>query len=322
MGGDYAPAEVVKGAMLVAREDAQTQIILVGDRDVLAEQLSALGELPNNIVVHHASERIGMAEHPVTAVQEKRDSSLVIAGLMVKSGEADATFSAGNTGAAMAFATLELGRVPGIKRPAIATTLPTPHGRTLLLDAGANPDCTPQNLMQFALLGSIYAEKALGRTNPTVGLLNIGGEAGKGNELVKATYPLLQASGLNFVGNVEGNSVFEHAADVVVCDAFAGNVLLKSAEGIAELMLHTIQRDLAALADGEAKNVLAAVLRGLVARVDHEETGGAPLLGINGVSVIGHGRSYARGIASGIRLARDIARSGFVAALRAALPTG
>lgn len=320
MGGDYAPGEVVRGALDVAREDAGTEIILVGDAAAVQSELDAHGEIPANVRVHPAGESIGMGEHPTQAVRRKRDSSLVLAGKLVKTGEADATFSAGNTGAAMAIATLDIGRLPGIERPAIATTLPTLKGRTILLDAGANVDCSPQHLLQWALLGAVYAEKVLKRTSPSVGLLNIGAEPGKGNELTKAAYPLLQSASLNFVGNVEGKDVFEGAADVVVCDGFAGNVLLKSGEGVAELMVAILQREIAADAQmAEAMGLFAPVLKKLVQQIDYSETGGAPLLGINGVSIIGHGRSKAKAVANGIRAARLAAASGYVAATREAL---
>lgn len=320
MGGDHAPGEVVRGALDVAREDACTEVILVGDEGAVRSELATYSDVPANVRVHPAGESIGMGEHPTQAVRRKRDSSLVLAGKLVKTGDADATFSAGNTGAAMAIATLDIGRLPGIERPAIATTLPTLKGRAILLDAGANVDCSPQHLLQWALLGSVYAEKVLKRTSPTVGLLNIGSEPGKGNELTKAAFPLLQSASLNFVGNVEGKDVFEGAADVVVCDGFAGNILLKSGEGVAELIVAILQRELAADTHiAETMDVFAPIFKRLMQRIDYSETGGAPLLGINGVSIIGHGRSRSKAIANGIRAAREAAASGYVAATRAAL---
>jgi glycerol-3-phosphate acyltransferase PlsX len=322
MGGDHAPREVVLGALSVARDDSTTQIVLVGDQSAIETEIADAGDTPANIQIRHATETIGMEEHPAQAMRRKRDSSLVIASRMVKSGEADATFSAGNTGAAMAIATFDIGRTPGVDRPAIATTLPTLKGRALLLDAGANVDCSPQNLLQFAILGSVYAEKVLKRTAPTIGLLNIGGEAGKGNELTKAAYKLLTESGLNFQGNVEGKDVFEGAVDVVVCDGFAGNVLLKSGEGVAELIVSLLQREFAADPQiAESSEVFAPIFRKLLQRIDYAETGGAPLLGINGVSFIGHGRSHARAIASGIKAAAAAAATGYVAAMREAMPS-
>lgn len=321
MGGDFAPLEVVKGTLTVAKEYADCIFALVGDEALLHAELERQDANFANVEIRHALEAIAMDEHPASAIRKKRRSSLVIAGQMVKSGEAQATFSAGNTGAAMAVAMLDIGRVPGIDRPAIAATLPTQQGQTLMLDAGANVDSSPQNLLQWALLGSLYAEKVLGKTSPKVGLLNIGGEPGKGNELTKAVYPLLQESSLNFVGNVEGKDVFEHAADVVVCDGFAGNILLKSGEGVAEFIISLLRKELGeASYPEETQALFKPILSKLLKRIDYAETGGAPLLGINGVSLIGHGRSHAKAIASGLRAARTIAQSGYVEAIRQALP--
>ncbi len=321
MGGDFAPFEVVKGALIVAEENPDCTFALVGDEALLHAELERQSTSLVNVVIRHAPDAIAMDEHPATAVRKKRKSSLVIAGQMVRSGEAQATFSAGNTGAAMAVAMLDIGRVPGIDRPAIAATLPTQHGQTLMLDAGANVDSSPQNLLQWALLGSMYAEKVLGKSSPKVGLLNIGGEAGKGNELTKSVYPLLQASSLNFVGNVEGKDVFEHAADVVVCDGFAGNVLLKSGEGVAEFIVSLLRKELGEGSYSEETRALfKPLLSKLLLRIDYAETGGAPLLGINGVSIIGHGRSHAKAIASGLRGAHAVTQSGYVEAIRQTLP--
>lgn len=322
MGGDFAPLEVVKGTLIAAGEYADCIFVLVGDEALLQAELERQSASVTNVVIRHAPEAIEMGEHPATAIRKKRKSSLVIAGQMVKSGEAQATFSAGNTGAAMAVAMLDIGRVPGIDRPAIAATLPTQQGQTLMLDAGANVDSSPQNLVQWAMLGSLYAEKVLGKAAPKVGLLNIGGEAGKGNELTKAVYPMLQESSLNFVGNVEGKDVFENAADVVVCDGFAGNILLKTGEGVAEFIVSLLRKELGDASYSEETRALFKPLMGsLLKRIDYAEAGGAPLLGINGVSIIGHGRSDAKAIAGGLRSARSLAQSGYVEAIRQALPT-
>lgn len=321
MGGDHAPDEIVRGALDVAAEPGfEHEILLVGDqtrvRGALA-QFSA-GE-SDHIRVVHASEEIAMHEHAAQAVRKKRDSSLVICGQMVKDGRADATLSAGNTGAAMAVATLVIGRIPGIERPAIGTALPTLKGKALLVDAGANVDCSPHNLLQFALLGSIYAEKALLLPDPTIGLLSVGSEEGKGNDLTKATFKLLRESPLRFYGNVEGKDVFEHTTDVVVCDGFVGNVLLKAGEGVAEMVLEFLQREIAGQ-DPALLEPMKPVLGRLLRRIDYAETGGAPLLGVAGVSMISHGRSKAKAIANAIRQAILAASSGFVQATADALP--
>lgn len=323
MGGDYAPAEVVEGSVNIARTYPDTEIILVGDESAVRAELAHLGVIPSNLTVHHAPERIEMYEHPAQAVRKKRNSSLVVAGLMVSTGEADATISAGNTGAAMAIATLDIGLVPGANRPAIATQLPTIKGKALLLDAGANVDISPQQLVQFAILGALYSEKVLNKPYPTVGLLNIGTEPAKGNELTKAAYPLLACSGLNFVGNVEGRDIFEHVADVVVCDGFAGNILLKSVEGAAEMILETLSRQVEDVNSSvETKDVLIRIINELAQGLDYAETGGAPLLGVKGVSIIAHGRSKARAIENAILTAVKAADSGYIAALRTSLSPG
>lgn len=321
MGGDFAPTEIVRGVLISARERADIEIILVGDEAVIQAALQEEGNIPPSITIRHAPQAIGMQEHPAQAVRRKRESSLVVAGLMVRDGETDATFSAGSTGAAMAIATLDIGRIPGIDRPAIATTIPSVQGRILLIDAGANVDCTARNLLQFALLGAIYAERAMGVSNPKVGLLNIGAEETKGNELTKSVHGLLRAAPLNFYGNVEGKDVFEHAVDVVVCDGFAGNILIKSGEGMAEMVFDLLQQDMDADPDfADLRDSFAPILRRLIQRVHYSEYGGAPLLGVNGVSFIAHGRSNAKAIASGLRAVAAAAASDYVQTIREMLP--
>ena len=321
MGGDFAPREVIKGALVVARESPNIHLVLVGDEESILAALEGQGETPSTVTLRHASQVIEMTEPPAQAMRRKRDSSLVVSGLMVRDGEADATFSAGSTGAAMAIATLDIGRIPGIERPALATNIPTVQGKALLLDAGANVDCSARNLMQFALLGAIYAERVMGIPRPKLGLLNIGSEETKGNDLAKEVYRLLQMTSLNFCGNVEGKDVFEHAVDVVVCDGFAGNVLIKSGEGMAEMVFELLQREV----DSDPRmqsslDVFTPIFHRMIQRVHYSEFGGAQLLGVNGVSVIGHGRSDAKAIAGGIRAAIAGAASGYVGAIREALP--
>lgn len=317
MGGDFAPAEVVKGAVIAAEANPDLSVILVGIQEQIEAELSQSSSVPSNVSVYNASEVIAMDDSPATAVRKKRNSSLVVAGQMVKNGEADATFSAGNTGAAMAIATLEIGRIPGIDRPAIATAMPTMHGQMYLLDVGANVDCSPDNLVQFAIMGSVYSQKVNAVENPRVGLLNIGGEAGKGNELTKEVYERLKSSPINFIGNVEGRDMFEGVADVVVCDGFVGNVMLKASEGVAEFLVGMIQKEL--VQAGVGKEVLQAfgmAMGRLKSRIDYAEYGGAPFLGVNGVSLIGHGRSHATAIASGINAAARAAESNYVQTIR------
>ena len=322
MGGDYAPGEVVRGVVeLASQPDFADDVILVGDQERLETVLCDLGgACSKHISIRHASEVIGMDEHPASAIRKKRDSSIVVCGRMVKEGEADGTISAGNTGAAMAMATLGIGRIRGIERPAIATQLPTLKGDSLLLDAGANVDSSPQNLLQFALMGVVYAERVMGIPEPTIGLLSVGTEESKGNELSKATYDLLKNSPLRFLGNVEGKDVFEHTTDVIVCDGFVGNVLLKGGEGLAELILSLLMTELDSL-EGDLLIRLQPALYSLLRKIDYAERGGAPLVGVDGVSIISHGRSKARAIMNAVRTTLSAARSGYVDAIKKELPT-
>ena len=331
MGGDHAPAEIVRGAVqFVGASTDGTEVFLVGDPDrIHAEMVAATAQHPasasaaaTHIQVYPAATVIEMDEHPMEAFRDKRDASLVVATDLVRQGRAHACFSAGNTGACMVAATQLLGRTTDIKRPAIATLMPTEAGRpTLVVDAGANVDCRPSQLVQIAYLGAIYAEKVLGIENPTVGLLSNGEEDAKGNEQVREVNRLLTAERprINFIGNVEGNHVFEGGVDVVVCDGFVGNVLLKGAEGIVKLILSYMSRDAKAAPDEETRKILQHSLSQIRQRVDYAETGGAPLLGVNGVAFIAHGRSDAKAIANGIRQAALAARSGYVDAVKSAL---
>jgi glycerol-3-phosphate acyltransferase PlsX len=317
MGGDYAPQETVLGAVQVASSpDFDHEIVLVGDESRIRSLLrSHNAEAIPNLSVLHASEVVEMHEHPTHAIRKKRDSSLVVCGQLVKSGEADATLSAGNTGAAMAIGVLDIGRIPGIERPAIAAPLPTTRGVSLLVDAGANVDCSPQNLVQFAIMGAIFAERALGKIKPVVGLLSVGAEPSKGDEVTKAAHLLLQSAPIEFHGNVEGKDVWDHPTDVIVCDGFAGNVLLKTAEGFAEWVVRMIYEE-AKTGSQEEQRVIHSLLSRLFDRIDYAEHGSAPLLGINAVSMISHGRSKAKAVASGLRMAIAAAESGFVQAIR------
>lgn len=319
MGGDYAPREIVKGTLLAAERNPDVQLILVGRQEEMQPFLKS--PLPQNLSLYEASEVVAMDEHPANAVRKKKDSSIVVATRLVKEGEADAVVSAGSTGAQMAAALLGLGRIKGIERPAIVTVLPTPKGGKLILDVGANMDATPEQLCQYGQMGSIYAAKILGISNPRVGLLNVGGEEGKGNELTQKTYPLLKASPVNFIGNVEGRDVPRGKADVVVCDGFAGNILLKMAEGLAGVLFQQIKekitsntlRKLGALA-------VKPGLKEIAQMMDYAEYGGAPLLGVNGVSIICHGSSKAKAIFNGIRVAGECVQVRLIEQIREDLP--
>ncbi len=302
MGGDHAPREVVQGCLSVAREMSQVEITLVGDEERISAELRGVS-VPSNVRVRHASQVIEMGESPVYAIRRKRDASIVHCAQMVQEGEADAFFSAGNSGAAMAVAALQIGRIPGIDRPAIAAAIPCKKGRFVLIDAGANVDCDPSHLLEFAIMGTVYAQVILNIPDPKIGLLSNGEEEGKGNQVVKLAHKLLHQSGLPFVGNIEGKDVFEGKADVVVCDGFVGNVALKIGEGTASFMVSLLEEEV-------RRNPLLmiplsmfrGVIRRLKQRTDYAEYGGAHLLGVRGVCVIGHGRSHASAIANGVRL--------------------
>lgn len=296
MGGDHAPEVVVEGT-LAAAPRVHGELLLVGDESRLKPLLP--DTIPKNVRIVHATQSIGMDETPTKALREKKDSSLSVAARLVKEGQAEGMFSAGNTGAATAAALLSWRQITGIHRPAIASTLPTQHGRVILLDAGASPDVDPIHMVEFAIMGRAYAELAMDRKNPTVHLLNIGEEPGKGNAFAKEAFGLL-GSYPWFAGNIEGKDVFRKPCDVVVCDAFVGNILLKACEGVAEFIMEEIR---AAIPTGPARMLYAPmrqVLQPLKDRMDYAEYGGSPLLGLNGVCVIGHGRSNSKAICNAI----------------------
>lgn len=308
MGGDFAPEQIVLGAIMAAKQ-LDCEIVLVGDQDKIKAELDkepAWHDL--KISIHHASDAIGMDEHPGAAVRRKKDSSVVVATRLVKEGKCDAVLSAGSTGAAVASALLGLGRIKGVDRPTIATPIPTVNGVTLMLDSGANVDSKPQHLVQSAVMGSIYYQYIFGVENPRVGLLNIGEEPTKGNEQALATYPLLEKmKSINFIGNAEGRDIPNGTVDVVVCDGFVGNVVLKFAEGLAKTLIKLIKE---AVKDGGlwaklGALLLAPALRKLAKRVDAAEYGGAPLLGVDGCYIICHGSSTAKAIRSAISVANE-----------------
>jgi len=307
MGGDYAPQVVVEAAFATARQ-TPLQIILIGPSDILAPLLKKHGDAPSNLVVHHAPQVVGMGEHPSTALRQKPDSSIAQGMQLVKSGQADGFVSAGNTGAVMAFALHLLGRLPNIDRPALGTVFPTGRGPCLLLDVGANADCKPGYLLQFAHMGSAYMRGAFGVPQPTVGLLNIGEEEGKGNQLAQAAYRLLQDSGLPFAGNVEAHRLPEGVADVVVTDGFSGNMVIKTAEGVSDLVIDSLREAIISrLSYRIAGALLRPALRAIAAKLDYSEQGGAPLLGVRGLVIIGHGRSNAHAIQRAIAVAQQAA---------------
>jgi glycerol-3-phosphate acyltransferase PlsX len=305
MGGDYAPLEVIKGAVAAAKA-GEAEIILVGDPAEI-ERVGRENGLPcPGIEIVPASQKVEMGEHPAAALRQKKESSLAVGARLVKEGRAAALVSAGNTGAAMAFSLFTLGCLPGIERPAIAAPLPTVEGFAVLIDAGANAEVKPRYLLQFAQMGSVYMESTFGRTRPRVGLLNVGAEKEKGTPVLQEAYQLLAASGLNFVGNVEGRDLPLGVADVIVCDGFTGNVLLKFAEGLAEGLFTLLKGELMAGFDTRLGAYLARpAFRRLRKKMDYAEYGGAPLLGLRGLTIISHGSSDARAIRNAIRVARQ-----------------
>ena len=315
MGGDKAPAEIVAGARRAAAE-LGLPILLVGRR-------AALGDV-GDLEVLEASEVIGMDDDPGAGVRKKRDSSLVRAAEAVRDGRASAMVSAGNTGATMASALLRMGRVKGVTRPAIATVIPVPGSTpTVLLDAGANAECQPDWLVQFALMGSVFARQRFGIASPRVGLLSIGEEATKGSPLVKQTHKLLvEVPGLNFVGNVEGRDIMTPAVDVVVTDGFTGNVVLKTLEGGIKTLVAALFAVFGASPENKAAaEVLLPGLLPLYETLDPDTYGGAMLLGVEGVCIIGHGSSSARAVVNAVRIAAEMVEAGLVKELRAAVAT-
>ena len=315
MGGDHAPAVPVAGAVAAAREMPDVEVILVGDEGALAAELRRHAGAPALRTVH-AAEVVAMDETPANAVRAKRENSMSVALRLVKGGGADAFVTAGNTGAALAAAMFELGRIRGIRRPALAVQLPGLGGPYLLLDVGANADCRPHDLVQFGLMGHVYSNRVLRVASPRVGLVSNGEEEGKGNELVKEAYGLLKASGLRFVGNVEGKDLPHNPVDVAITDGFTGNVLLKTAEGMATLIVESIKGAAKSSLRGKLGGwLLRPALRQALARLDPSEVGGAPLLGVDGVALVGHGRSDEKAIVSLIRAGADVARQGLVAAI-------
>jgi phosphate acyltransferase len=305
MGGDHAPGVVVEGVVEAVRE-LEVHVALVGPEDTLRAELRRhAAESDARISLVAASEVIQMAEHPASAVRQKTDSSIVVGMREVKEGRASAFVSAGNTGAMLAAGLFHLGRISGVERPAIATVFPTRSGFTLIVDVGANADCKPEYLAQFALMGAAYSEQVLEVPNARVGLLSIGEEEEKGSQLVQRAHALLREQVPGFVGNVEGKDIPAGAVDVVVCDGFVGNVLIKFAEGVASTIGGIIREEITA---NPASKLLALGLRPAFrrayGRLDYAEFGGAPLLGVRGVVIIAHGRSSARAIRSAIRVAR------------------
>ncbi|MGH9658824.1 MAG: phosphate acyltransferase PlsX [Bryobacteraceae bacterium] len=310
MGGDHAPKPEVEGAIRAAKA-LSVKVILVGREDVVRRELVQHEEARElAIEVVHASEHVTMEDSAAKAVRSKRDSSMRVASRLVRDGVASGFVSAGNTGAAMATAKMVQGVVPGVERPALAGLFPTAQGKpVVVIDVGANVDCSPHMIAQFAVMGEIYSRLVLHTKKPRVGLLSIGEEEHKGNELTRAATPLLKTLPIDFIGNVEGRDIYSGTADVVVCDGFTGNVALKVSEGLVEIIKHMLQESLEATITRKIGYVLSkAAFTDFKKRVDYSEYGGAPLLGVKGVCIICHGRSNANAIKNAIRVAAESSR--------------
>ena len=304
MGGDNAPDAIVQGALLALEEYPSVSITLVGREEVLREKLG--GANPSRLEIADAREVVDMTDNALAPLRRKRNSSIRVCANLVGEGKADAMVSAGHTGAAMTSASKVLGTIEGVSRPALAAVLPNANGHTILLDVGANVDSKPAYLREFAVMGHFYAQMIFGVESPRVGLLSIGEEEGKGNELTKETFRVLKETGLNFMGNAEGRDVFNGNADVIVCDGFIGNVVLKASEALGEMVGKMLKSEVTRTAP---RKVGALILKGafddIKKRMDYSEYGGAPLLGVNGGCIISHGRSNAKAVKNAIRVARD-----------------
>ncbi|MGM0410124.1 MAG: phosphate acyltransferase PlsX [Bacillota bacterium] len=316
MGGDNAPQEIVKGAVNACKNKEGFAITLVGKNELIENELNKFENFDKNrIKIKNAREVITMNDSPARALRKKKDSSLSVASKMIANNEGDALISAGNTGAVMSAGLFNIGRLSGIKRPSISTLFPAENGYTLLMDAGANTDSDPENLIQFAVMGDIYARKIMNIDNPKIGLLSIGEEEKKGNDLVKKTHKLLKKDKRisNFIGNVEGRDVFNDKADIIICDGFVGNVVLKTTEGAASFMFDLLK-------EAFTKNFLSKLgaaalkpqLKEMMKKLDYKQYGGAPLLGINGIAIISHGSSDETAIVNAINVAIDAVENNIV----------
>lgn len=305
MGGDHAPGVVIDGS-LAAVEEYGVDVVLVGDQPKIEALLKKAKYTGSRISVQHASEVIQMSESAAASIRRKRDSSIVVGVDLVKQGKGDAFFSAGNTGAVVCAGTLGLGLLPGIERPGIGIVTPTLKGNSLIIDVGANINPKPIQLLQYGIMADAYCKNILNKPNPSVGLLNIGEEEKKGTEFIRETYELLEKSKLNFVGNVEGKDIFSGKCDIVICDGFVGNVALKVAESAAEAMQTYLKRHLLSDIWGKIGLIfMMPSLKRFKKEIDYAEYGGALLLGVNGVVIIGHGRSNKKAIKNAIRVAKE-----------------
>jgi len=308
MGGDFAPEMTIAGAVEAVNE-YEIEIVLVGDSQKLTDSLSSKRYPSHKISIVHTSEVVAMNESPAAALRKKKDSSIRVAIELVKSNVADAAVTAGNSGVAMATSLFILGKLPNVDRPAIATIMPSLTGFFVLIDAGANVDCKPENLVQFAQMGNAYYKALFDVSEPMVAILSIGEEDTKGNELTKETFKQLKYAGVNFIGNIEGKDIFSGNAHVIVCDGFIGNIVLKVSEGLAESIIKMLKREVVNVTTGKLGYLMIKPsIRNFRKKTDYSEYGGAPLLGINGNCIISHGRSSSKAIKNAIRVSAEMAK--------------
>jgi glycerol-3-phosphate acyltransferase PlsX len=309
MGGELGPEEMVAGA-IQAVEESDLDVALIGDENILNSLMQKLSLISPRLQIIHASQSVSMDESPFEAIRKKKDSSIARAFEQVKNGKADAVVSAGNSGATMASAIRSLGRLENIARPGIASIFPTLKKPLVMMDVGANVDCRPQHLFQFGVMGAAFSDNLFQIKKPSIGLLSIGEEGGKGNVLVKSAHELFRKSSLNFVGNVEGRDIFQGDVDVIVCDGFVGNVCLKVSEGLAEAIISMLRTEISKTFMAKMGYLLAKkAFNNFGKRVDYAEYGGAPLLGVNGTGIVCHGRSNAKAIKNAIKVAAEMIRS-------------
>ncbi len=312
MGGDHAPGAIIEGAINALQEyDYIDRLFLVGDEDQIEAELKAHAFADVRLRIHHASEVVGMEESAVKSVRRKKDSSISQAVNLVKEGVCDAIVSAGNTGAAVAATSIKLRTLPGIERAGIASPIPNEYGTANIVDAGANVDAKPVHLVQYAIMGAVYSQHVQGKANPVVGLMSVGEEDGKGTDFTREVFDMLKETKLNFRGNVEGHDLFETELDVIVCDGFTGNVILKSVEATAKVMFKWLKKDIKSSAVRQLGALMAkGAFKQTLERGNYETYGGSPLLGVNGTCIIGHGSSSPRAVKNAIRVAAESVRHG------------
>jgi phosphate acyltransferase len=319
MGSDNSPHSEVEGAIQAAQA-FNVHVVLVGNESLLAPLVNEKGGGGLPIEIRHATQVIAMDEQPAAALRKKKDSSLRVAAQLVRDGVASGIVSAGNTGAVMAISKMVIGVVPGVDRPALGAVVPTLNGHAVLLDVGANVSCKPHHLVQFAVMGHLFSKKIVGVENPRVGLMSVGEEESKGTDLIKEVHKTLKEIRLNFIGNVEGRDIYNGRADVIVCDGFTGNVALKTSEGLIEAVLKLLRDELSSNLQAKLGALLSQQsFKRLKKRLDYAEYGGAPLIGLRGVSIICHGRSNANAIKNAIRVAKEYAENQLSATLEAEL---